>query len=152
LAESPEDIAAVKAVFLDYLRFVEDFLGESLGFQGTDVEFATFPAIYDDLWLAEVGGEVVGAVGLKPFRGDIAEVKRLYVRPEGRGHAFGHKLMIALIEGAKARGYATLYLDTDRGLHHANSIYESLKFRDIGVYYDSPRAERSRYMALDLTN
>ncbi len=42
-AKTDEQIAAVKALFLDYLRFVEAYLGQSLSFQGTESEFADFP-------------------------------------------------------------------------------------------------------------
>ena len=129
---------------------MEDFLGESLDFQDTATEFATFPDIYDALFLARVDGEAVGACGIKPFRDGICELKRLFVLPSGRGHGLGRKLLEMAISEARDLGYATMYLDTDRGLTHANAIYEALGFADIGVYYSSPRAERSRYMALDL--
>jgi len=148
IAQTEDEIAAVKTVFLDYLSFVEDFLGESLGFQGTSKEFATFPHIYDRLWLAEYQGNVVGACGIKPFEGDICELKRLYVRPSGRGHALGRQLTQAALAGAKALGYSTMYLDTNAGLTHANAIYEALGFEDIPSYYDNPLGDSSRYMAL----
>ncbi len=147
-ATSPEDIAAVKALFLDYLRFIEDYLGQSLSFQGTEAEFAGFPDRYDALWLATHDGRPVGAVGLKPFEGDTAELKRLWVAPGARGLGFGETLCRACIEGAREAGYKRLLLDTDRGLGHANAIYEALGFRDIEKYYDNPMD--SRFMALEL--
>lgn len=149
-AETAEEIAAVKAIFLDYLRFVEDFLGESLSFQGTETEFATFPGVYDALWLASVDDTPVGAVGIKPFRDDICELKRLFVRPAGRGHTLGRRLTEASIRGARDMGYVTIYLDTNAGLTHANAVYEGLGFRDIASYYDNPLGDSSRYMALAL--
>lgn len=149
-AETDDDIAAVRALFLDYLRFIEDYLGQSLSFQGTDTEFTDFPQTYDALWLARLGGEPVGAVGLKPFKGDTAELKRLWVAPAGRGHAIGRALCTACIKGARAAGYRRLLLDTDRGLAHANAIYEALGFEDVEKYYDNPMD--SRFMALDLTS
>jgi GNAT superfamily N-acetyltransferase len=147
-AQTPEDIARVKALFLDYLRFIEDYLGQSLSFQGTDSEFADFPHTYDALWLAMLDGEAVGAVGLKPFEKDTAELKRLWVDPKARGHGFGEALCAACIQGARDHGYKRLLLDTDRGLGQANAIYERLGFTDIDQYYDNPM--ESRFMALDL--
>jgi carbonic anhydrase len=147
-AETPEQIAAVKALFLDYLRFIEDYLGQSLAFQGTDSEFADFPHTYDALWLANHADKPVGAVGLKPFKDKAAELKRLWVSPNARGHGLGEALCRICIEGAKAQGYTRLLLDTDRGLSHANAVYERLGFRDIDRYYDNPMD--SRFMALDL--
>lgn len=144
-----DDIAAVKAIFLEYLAFIENYLGETLDFQGTEKEFADFPKTYDALFLAKINGKPVGACGLKPFETDICELKRLYCRPDGRGHQLGLKLTQATITEARNQGYQKIYLDTDRGLTHANSIYEALGFKDIERYYDNPMG-CSRYMALAL--
>jgi len=149
IAQSADDIAASKAIFLEYMAFIEDFLGESLNFQGTDKEFADFPNTYDAILLAKVKGEPVAACGLKPFKEDICELKRLYCRPNGRGHNLGLKLTEATISEARRRGYTEIYLDTDRGLARANAIYEGLGFKDIERYYDNPMG-CSRYMALKL--
>jgi ribosomal protein S18 acetylase RimI-like enzyme len=147
-ATSPDDIAQVKALFLDYLRFIETYLGQSLSFQGTETEFADFPHTYDALWLATLDDVPSGAVGLKPFEPGTAELKRLWVSPDARGHGMGEALCVACIEGARAHGYTRLLLDTDRGLTHANSVYERLGFVDIDRYYDNPMD--SRFMALSL--
>lgn len=149
LAKTPQDIAAVKAIFLEYMEFIEAYLGESLGFQGTEKEFAEFPDIYDALFLAKIDGEPVAACGLKPFKPGICELKRLYCRPAGRGHKLGRKLTEATITEARQRGYEQMYLDTDPGLTHANAVYETLGFTDIERYYDNPMG-CSRYMALTL--
>lgn len=147
-ATAPDDIAHVKALFLDYLRFIETYLGQSLSFQGTAAEFADFPQTYAGLWLASLDGGPSGAVGLKPFAPNTAELKRLWVAPDARGHGIGEALCVACIKGARAQGYSRLLLDTDRGLTHANRVYERLGFRDIDRYYDNPMD--SRFMALNL--
>lgn len=147
-ATTSADTAHVKALFLDYLRFIETYLGQSLSFQGTEAEFADFPHTYDALWLARLHETPVGAVGLKPFKPGTAELKRLWVAPDGRGYGIGEALCRAVIKGARDRGYQRLLLDTDPGLSHANGVYERLGFRDIDRYYDNPMD--SRFMALDL--
>lgn len=152
LAKSTEDITAVKAIFLEYMAFIEDYLGESLGFQGTDKEFADFPDVYDALILAKLGGEPVAACGIKPFKSGICELKRLYCRPAGRGHQLGRKVTEAAIVEARRLGYKQMYLDTDPGLTYANGVYEALGFTDIYRYYDNPMMGRSRYMALILSS
>lgn len=149
IAQSDIDIAAVKDVFLEYIEFIEAYLGQSLGFQGTDKEFANFPVSYDALILGRIGGAAVGACGVKPFQDDICELKRLYCRPAGRGHNLGEKLMQKALSAARQLGYNTIYLDTDPGLVHANRIYERLGFTDIERYYENPMG-CSRYMALKL--
>jgi len=149
IAQSAADIAAVKTIFLEYMSFIEDYLGESLDFQGTEKEFADFPDIYDALFLAKVKNMPVAACGLKPFKPGICELKRLYCRPSGRGYQLGRKLTQVTITEARNQGYGQMLLDTDRGLTHANEIYEALGFTDIERYYDNPMG-CSRYMALTL--
>jgi len=155
-AETPEDIAAVKALFIDYLQFVTDYLGQDLSFQGTEKEFADFPQTYTSLFLAKQGNTALGACGLKNLPTNlidpngIPELKRLYVSPAGRGHSLGQRLSQAVIDDARGHGHAHLYLDTDPGLTHANAIYEALGFEDIPLYYDNPLGGQSRYMRLKL--
>lgn len=149
-ATSDKDVAAVKALFLDYLQFVTAYLGQDLSFQGTEKEFADFPQTYTSLFLAKHGAESLGAVGLKLLRPDIIELKRLYVSPEGRGLGLGFKLSQAVIKDARTRGYKSLYLDTDPGLTHANAVYEALGFKDVPQYYENPLGGQSRYMKIDL--
>jgi len=146
--QDPEDIAAVRALFLEYLQFVERYLGQDLSFQGTDKEFADFPETYDALFLGTRGGKPVAACGLKPFEPGICELKRLYCRPAARGLGLGLKLSEAALTEARALGYQYIYLDTDHGLIHANGIYETLGFKDIEKYYDNPMD--SRFMGLAL--
>ena len=149
-AESASDIAGVRAVFEEYLHFIHKTLNNDLDFQGTDKEFATFPDIYDALFAAKIDGQVVGACGLKPFAGvGFCELKRLYVKPTGRGHNFGHALTGLCIKAAIEIGYKTMYLDTNPSLTHANHIYEAYGFVDIPAYYDNPMPG-TRYMALAL--
>ena len=128
-AQSKSDIESVKAIFLEYMAFIENFLGESLDFQGTEKEFADFPKTYDSLLLAKVNGEPVAACGLKPFKTGICELKRLYCRPNGRGHQLGLKLTQATIIEARIHGYNEMYLDTDPGLC---LLYTSPSPRDRG--------------------
>jgi len=147
-AATANDIAAVRALFLEYLKFVESYLGQDLSFQGTEKEFADFPQTYDALFLATLNGEPVAACGLKPFKPGICELKRLYCKPAARGHGLGLTLSQATIKKARAIGYAKIYLDTDHGLIHANAVYEALGFKDIEKYYDNPMD--SRFMGLAL--
>ena len=148
-ATSSQDVAAVKALFLEYIDFVQDFLGEDLTFQGTEKEFQSFPDIYDVLLLGKLNGIAVAACGIKPFKNDICELKRLYCSPQGRGHKFGEKLTRMSLQKAKSFGYKHMYLDTNPDLVHANKIYEALGFEDIDQYYENPLV-CSRYMALQL--
>lgn len=147
-AENETDIEDVRGLFLEYLKFVEAYLGQDLSFQGTDKEFADFPQTYDALFLAKLVDNPVAACGVKPFKPGICELKRLYCRPSARGKGLGLSLCQAAITAARTLGYKEMYLDTDHGLLHANKIYEQLGFRDIEKYYDNPM--ESRFMGLRL--
>ena len=141
-ATTDTDIAAVREIFLEYLEFVQAYLGQDLSFQGTAKEFSDFPQTYDALFLARLDGAPIAACGLKPFKPSICELKRLYCRPAGRGRNLGLKLSIAAIDKARSLDYKMIYLDTDHGLVHANAIYETLGFQDIEKYYDNPMDSR----------
>lgn len=147
-ATTKHDIDAVRDIFLEYLTFVERYLGQDLAFQGTTREFANFPQTYDALFLATVNNAPIGACGVKPFKPGVCELKRLYCRPTGRGFGAGLALCQAALKQARSLGYKSIYLDTDHGLAHANTIYETLGFKDIDKYYDNPMD--SRFMGLTL--
>lgn len=108
-AETTEQIAYVRALFLDYLHFIEAYLGQTLSFQGTEREFADFPQTYDALWLAEVNGHQVGAVGLKPFDECTGELKRLWVTPEGRGHGVAKRSAKPVLKARVSRVTSASY-------------------------------------------
>lgn len=148
-AETAKDVAAVKSIFLEYLDYVEGVLGQSLCFQDTKTEFENFPQSYQALLIAKLGGAAVAACGIKFLRDDICELKRLYCRPEARGHKLGERLTLESLKTARAMGYGHMYLDTDPKLEQACKLYEKLGFTDIERYYDNPMG-CSRYMAMAL--
>lgn len=149
-ASTPDDIAAVRRLFLAYAQSLEF----SLCFQGFDEELAGLPGKYATdsrgaLLLAKVNGDAVGVVGLRDLGDGAAEMKRLYIDPAGRGHNFGRALTDAVLAEARRFGYRVLRLDTFPSMVAANRIYDALGFRDIPPYYDNP-LPGARYRELDL--
>jgi GNAT superfamily N-acetyltransferase len=69
---------------------------------------------------------------------DIAELKRMYVRPSARGRGAGRMLAAAAVDFARGAGYASIRLDTDADMHGAMRIYEGLGFRPCPRYNDDP--------------
>jgi GNAT superfamily N-acetyltransferase len=65
-------------------------------------------------------------------------MKRLYVRPTGRGTGAGRALVEAAIARARQLGYATMRLDTLPTMNAARSLYLSLGFRPVDRYNDNP--------------
>lgn len=149
-ARTPDDIAAARRLFQAYAQSL-DF---SLCFQGFDEELATLPGKYAPehrgaLLLAKRNGEAVGVVGLRDLGDGIAEMKRLYIDPAGRGHNFGRALTDAVLAEARRFGYRAIRLDTFPSMVAANRIYDALGFRDIPPYYDNP-LPGARYRELTL--
>ena len=88
------------------------------------------------IYVLHVDGKVAGCIGLKPFDDTHAEVKRLYVRPEFRGHDLGRLLVQQIIDDARDIGYQYLRLDTLPPLKTAIALYREMGFYDIDCYYD----------------
>lgn len=150
VAESQEDIAAARELFLEYARW----LGFSLCFQGFDQELAILPGKYASprgrLLLARCDGGLAGCGALRPWQDSICEMKRLYVRPEFRGRGLGLALAERLIQEAKSIGYDFMRLDTlPSQMADANRMYRGLGFYDIAPYYKNPQPEVS-YLELRL--
>ncbi len=147
-ADTPEDTATAASLLEEYAAS----LGIDLGFQGFADELAQLPghyaAPYGALLLAWDGDIALGCVALRPFElPAIAELKRLYVRPAGRGQAVGSRLSQAAIARAKQIGYERIRLDTLPSMHAAQRLYESLGFREIAPYRYNPVPD-TRYMEL----
>jgi ribosomal protein S18 acetylase RimI-like enzyme len=96
------------------------------------------PGGYDSILLARDGEEIVGCVALRRLEDGVCEMKRLYVRPAGRGTGAGRALVLASIARARELGYATMRLDTLPTMDAARTLYLSLGFRPIERYNDNP--------------
>jgi ribosomal protein S18 acetylase RimI-like enzyme len=148
-ARFPDDIDTVRDIFREYA----DSLGIDLSFQSFEEELALLPGKYAPpagaILLARQDGTVIGSVALRVFDYDICEMKRLYVRPQGRGQQLGRKLAQAVVNAARAAGYKKMRLDTLPTMHEAQKLYATLGFRPISAYVFNP-VEGTRFLELDL--
>jgi putative acetyltransferase len=151
IAEALEaaDVAACRELFEEY----QASLGVSLCFQDFERELAALPGSYSRprgrLLLARVVGEPAGCVALRPLDSDVAEMKRLFVRPDYRGMALGRTLAECVIDEARSLGYRALVLDTLPQMHVAQKLYLELGFRETARYNDNP-VEGVRFLSLEL--
>jgi len=149
-ATSPQQIAAIRELFLEYAQS----LGFSLCFQSFDQELAALPGDYAPpdgrLLLATNNGQPAGCVALHKLASDICEMKRLYVRPLFRGKGLGRELAVKIIAEAHQLGHKKLRLDTvEPVMKTAVAMYRQLGFREISPYRQNP-IEGALYMELEL--
>ncbi|MFY8043113.1 MAG: GNAT family N-acetyltransferase [Rhodoferax sp.] len=85
-------------------------------------------------YLVKVDDKLAGMGGLRFLRSGVAEIKRIYFRPEFRGMQLGERMLGRLLADAKAFGYQTVCLDTALFMKSAHRIYETNGFSDCSAY------------------
>jgi putative acetyltransferase len=102
---------------------------------------AALPAPYTTplgtLWVAWRATDALGCAAIQEIGPRIAELKRMYVRPEVRGFGVGRFLTEHAIACARVRGYARIRLGTLVTSHAAQKLYESYGFRRIKPYREA---------------
>ena len=93
----------------------------------------TFIVLYDD-------GRPVACGGIRPLGDGAAEVKRMYVAPDARGHGVGARVLALLEDAARTLGYRRLRLDTAASLRAAQALYRSAGYGEIPDYNGNPAA------------
>jgi GNAT superfamily N-acetyltransferase len=143
-AHLPQELPLVRELFTEYARG----LGFDLDFQGFADELAGLPGEYAPPHGAILlggrtdpggaGGAILAVVALRPLEPGVCEMKRMYVRPEGRGLGLGRALGEAIVAEGRRLGYRAMRLDTIDTMTPAITLYESLGFRRIGPYRFNP--------------
>lgn len=140
--EHPGEIAALFSEYTSYLTENDPSFREYLAIQHYDEELAHLERKYKApggrLYLALWDGAPAGCIGMRRISESICEMKRLYVRPEYRGHGIARTLAERLLRDAGEAGYSQMVLDTLPFLDGALRLYRSLGFAEIPCYNDSP--------------
>lgn len=167
LADPIADRAALLEINIEYVDWVFAQIEQMSGMTARGIlgaEVADYvPTVIDKVcgdppprgafYLVERDGRVVAMGGVRRSEDGVAELKRVYVRPAGRGHRLGQALARRLVDDARAFGYRTVRLDTLPFMGAAQAVYEALGFVDCAPYpVEMPEAFRAhvRYMALAL--
>jgi GNAT superfamily N-acetyltransferase len=149
-ARFPEQLEAVRSIFREYA----ESLGIDLGFQNFDAELAELPGKFaaprGRVLLAYHDAQIIGCVAVRPLDDTTCEMKRLYVRPAGRGLQAGMQLATRICVVARESGYRRIRLDTLPTMHAARRLYASLGFEPIPAYVFNPFPD-AIFLECDLT-
>jgi len=167
LADPLADRASLLDINIEYVGWVFAQIEAMSGMTARDILGAEVvdyvPTVIDKVcgdppprgsfYLVEHAGRVVAMGGVRRSADGVAELKRVYVRPTGRGQRLGEALTRRLVTDARTFGYRTLRLDTLPFMGAAQALYEAMGFVDCPPYpVEMPEAFRAhiRYMALAL--
>ncbi len=151
---TPQQVDAARLLCREYLNWLANDHNIRLDFQGVEEELESLPGEYapptgEFLLAYSSTGELLGCIAVRRFRDEVCEVKRLFVRPAGRGGGVGHLLAIAIVSEARELGYSRALLDTGGFMAAAQRVYEHAGFKPIPPYYDNPLPD-IKYYARDL--
>lgn len=146
----------IKDLFIEYTKMLvenEPSVAQYLQLQNYDSEVEHLTEKYGlpegRLYIVQIDNRFAGCIGLRKINNEDCEMKRLYVRPEFRGHKIASKLVETIIEDAKSIGYKVMFLDTLPFLQEAIALYKKVGFYEIQSYNNSP-LDISIYMKLDI--
>jgi GNAT superfamily N-acetyltransferase len=102
-------------------------------------------------YLLEQAGETIGMGALRRIGADVGEIKRMYVRPEERGHGHGVMLLEALLAQASARAYRRVCLDSAPFMTAAHALYRRFGFTDRAAYAETevPQPLRAGWLFME---
>lgn len=154
-ATAARRLEEVRVLIQEYLSWLttehpdSDKMHAVLDTQNVSSELENLAHHYERLWLATVDDSPSGCVAYQRLNDATAEIKRLYVRPDGRGHGFGRRLMDTALAAIHKAGYTEVVLDSDPTLTTAIAMYERMGFERIAPYNDNP-SEDAVFMRLRL--
>lgn len=140
-----DDKAHTRDMFKEYLvwvigQFVEEY----------DIHFDVESVLEEDmktiekfsppfgrLLLAFENDQIIGVGCLKKLKTDICEIKRVYVKPDGRRKGIGKALIKRLLLEASEIGYKEIWLDSAKFMEAAHKLYKSFGFKDTDPYPES---------------
>lgn len=91
-----------------------------------------------EILFALINGKVVGTVALIFRNNGVYELSKMAVTEEFKGLRIGQKLMYACIDQARKMGCERLFLDSNRKLTPAITLYLKVGFKEIPVPEDTP--------------
>jgi ribosomal protein S18 acetylase RimI-like enzyme len=122
-----EDLPACRVLYR------EGLLGGALAENDTgldidDIESAYMKTPGNHFWVAEVGGEVVGMIGVQHHDEGVGEIRRLRVRHDHRRKGIGKALIETAVKFCQEHHYLKVTLDTFVEREPAIKLFEKFRF------------------------
>jgi putative acetyltransferase len=138
IAETDAEYVAAKELFEEYAAW----LGIDLCFQKFDEELLQLQQMYGlptgAVLLYKEEDSFGGCVAIRDKGDHIAELKRMYIKPQYQGKGIGKVLLDKALALSKALGYKKIRLDTLSEMTAAIHLYRSAGFYNIEAYYFNP--------------
>ena len=137
IANTDEEYAAASQLFQEYAAW----LGIDLCFQSFDEELLKLKEMYGlptGAILLYKDEAFAGCVAIRNKGAQIAELKRMYLKPGFQKRGIGKALLEKALELAKELGYKKIRLDTLASMTSAINLYKAAGFYNIEAYYFNP--------------
>jgi len=136
-AQTDKDYERARELFNEYALSIDN----AHDFKNFDAELINIQYIYGlpggGILLAEEEGQTLGCSCIRKLEGEIAELKRFYVKPASRGRKIGSELLKASIQLATDLGYKKIRLNSLPDMKRAQDMYGTTGFYEIPPYYDN---------------
>ncbi len=97
-------------------------------------------------YLIKVDNQYAGMGAFRKLREGVAEIKRMYVKPEFRGRGLGKQLMHKLLQKIEEYQFSVIYLDTALFMEAAHSLYRKMGFTDREVFPETEVPEAFKHL------
>lgn len=138
--QSMEDYVAASNLFKEYAAWLDI----DLSFQKFEEELSELSNMYGPpkgcIILAEEMEAYVGCIAVRNIGLNIAEIKRMYVKPISQQSGTGTMLLNEAIAFAIKTEYEKIQLDTLNTMLPAINLYKKHGFYEIPAYYFNPES------------
>ncbi len=138
IANTTKEYETAATLFQEYAAW----LNIDLSFQNFDTELKQLQEMYflpqGVILLAKEKKNFIGCVAIRKKENNIAELKRMYVKPVHQRKAVATLLLEKALIMAKELGYKKIRLDTLANMTAAINLYTKHGFYEIEAYYFNP--------------
>lgn len=138
IASTDEEYRNATILFKEYAAW----LSIDLRFQHFDEELMELKTMYGTpaggIILCKTGNEFIGCAGIRKIDSNIAELKRMFIKPVYQQQGMGKQLLQKAVELARGLNYKVIRLDTLNNMTAAINLYKNHGFYEIPAYYHNP--------------